>query len=183
MKITFIGGGNMGEAILSAVMGRGLSSPKEITVSEISEVRRNYLKEKYKIKVTNDNLIAISSAEVVLLAVKPQTLSVVLNELQNNLKATQLVLSIIAGARIKSISDGLHHKRIVRSMPNTPAQIGEGMTVWTATPEVTAKQKKQAKTILGVMGQELFVDDEKYLDMATAISGSGRSRRKNRMGS
>ncbi|MBN1366346.1 MAG: pyrroline-5-carboxylate reductase [Dehalococcoidales bacterium] len=173
MKIAFIGGGNMGEAILKAVLANKLSIPKEITVSDVSEARRKYLKKEYEVAVTSETLAAINSAEVIILAIKPQILTTVLSELNNRIKATQLVLSIIAGATIKKISEGLNHKRIVRSMPNTPAQIGEGMTVWTATPEVTAKQKKQAKTILGTMGQELFVEDEKYLNMATAISGSG----------
>ncbi len=173
MKIAFIGGGNMGEAILAAIISKGLGSPKEITVSDVSELRRKYLQDKYKITVTPDNRLAIIDADVIILAIKPQTLSAVLSELNKHLKPGQLVLSIIAGARLKTISEGLSHQKIVRSMPNTPAQIGEGMTVWTATPEVTASQKKQAKAILGVMGQEIYVDDEKYLDMATAVSGSG----------
>ncbi len=173
MKISFIGGGNMGEAILSAIIAKGLSSPNEITVSDINETRRNYLTEKYGVSVTSDNLVAIVGTELIVLAVKPQTLPVLLGEMKGKLKSGQLALSIIAGATIKTISDGLKHNQIVRSMPNTPAQIGEGMTVWTSTPEVSASQKKQAKAILGVMGQESFVEDEKYLDLATAISGSG----------
>lgn len=173
MKIAFIGGGNMGEAIIKAVISRGLSLPQEITVSDISEPRLNYLKRKYKIKVKPDNLIAATDAEVIVLAVKPQTLPAILVELKGKLKVKQLVLSIIAGTTVNRVAVGLNHKRIVRSMPNMPAQIGEGMTVWTAAPEVTGRQKKQSKAILGVMGQELFVEDEKFLDMATAISGSG----------
>lgn len=173
MKITFIGGGNMGEAILKAVISRGLSTPKEITICDISEARRNYLRKEYMVKVTPDNTVGINNAEVIVLAVKPQTLSGVLTELNRKLKTNQLVVSIIAGVPVRTIRIGLNHKRIVRSMPNTPAQVGEGMTVWTATPEVTQKQKKQAKEILGTMGQELFIDDEKYIDMATAVSGSG----------
>jgi len=173
MRIAFIGGGSMGEAILAAIIGKGLGLPKEIIASDLSESRRNYLKDKYKITVTPDNRLAIIDADVIILAVKPQTLSAVLNELNKHLKPVQLVLSIIAGARLKTISEGLSHQKIVRSMPNTPAQIGEGMTIWVAAPEVTASQKKLAKAILGAMGQEIYVDDEKYLDMATAVSGSG----------
>ena len=83
------------------------------------------------------------------------------------------MLSIIAGARIETLRNGINHKAIVRSMPNTPAQIGEGVTVWTATPEVSTAQKKLAGEILGAMGRQIYVDDEHYLDMATAVSGSG----------
>jgi pyrroline-5-carboxylate reductase len=173
MKIAFIGGGNMGEAILAAVVSKGLSKPQEITVSDVSEARCNYLKEKFRVVVTLDNRSAVTNAEIIILAIKPQILSAVLSDLNQHIKPGQLVLSIIAGARIKTISDGLNHQKVVRSMPNTPAQIGEGITVWTANPEVTESQKKQAKAILGVMGQEIYVDDEKFLDMATAVSGSG----------
>ena len=173
MKISFIGGGNMGEAILKAIIANKMAAPAEICVSDVSEDRRHYLKKEYKVSVTMDNLAAVKDAEIIVLAVKPQALHSVLTELNNKLKAAQLILSIIAGATINKIVGGLNHERIIRSMPNTPAQTGEGMTVWTATPAVTTTQKKQAKAILGVMGQELFVDDEKYLDMATAVSGSG----------
>ncbi len=173
MKIAFIGGGNMGEAILAAVIAKRLSSPEEIIASDISEARRNYLKEKYNIVVSADNLSAIKGSEIIILAVKPQTISSILSELNGKLQANQLVISIIAGTSIKTISEGLGHKNIVRSMPNTPAQIGEGMTVWTAVSEVSEYQKKQAKSILGAMGQETYVDNESSIDMATAISGSG----------
>jgi len=173
MKISIIGGGNMGEAILVAVLKQGLSTPQEIVVSDISKARRDYLKKKYGVAVTLDNLAAVAGAEIVILAIKPQILFDVLTELHNEVKPEQLVLSIIAGARLNTIVNGLNHNKVVRSMPNTPAQIGEGMTVWTATPEVTLKQKKQAKAILGVMGEEIYTAEEKFLDMATAVSGSG----------
>ena len=96
-----------------------------------------------------------------------------MTELTGHFKPNQLVVSIIAGARIDTIRQGLDHKSIVRSMPNTPAQIGEGVTVWTTTKEVTDQQKNMAGTILGAMGKEFFVSDEGVIDMATAVSGSG----------
>jgi pyrroline-5-carboxylate reductase len=173
MKIAFIGGGNMGEAILAAVVSKGLSSPREVSVSDVSEARRKYLQERFGVTVTPDNRSAITNAEIIILAIKPQTLSAILSELNKHLKPEQLVLSIIAGAKLNTLIKGLSHQKVVRSMPNTPAQIGEGITVWTATPEVTESQKKQAKAILGVMGQEIYVDNEKFMDMATAVSGSG----------
>jgi pyrroline-5-carboxylate reductase len=173
MNISFIGGGNMGEAILAAVLRRGLASADNITVSDINEVRRSYLNEKFGVTVTAENRAAVNNATVVVLAVKPQTLNSVLAELKGQLKTGQVVLSIIAGARLDTICDGLDHRQVVRSMPNTPAQIGEGMTVWTSTLEVTSTQQKQAQSILAVMGEEIFVNDERFLDMATAVSGSG----------
>ncbi len=173
MKIAFIGGGNMGEVILSAVLAKGLASSQAISVSDISEPRRQYLEQKYNVTVTGDNRQAVSRGDIVVLAIKPQNLAEAMAELNGRLKSTQLVLSIVAGASINTLSVGLSHNRVVRAMPNTPAQIGEGMSVWTATAEVTEQQKGWAGSILSAMGKEIYVDDEKYIDMATAISGSG----------
>ncbi|MEE8413311.1 MAG: pyrroline-5-carboxylate reductase [Dehalococcoidales bacterium] len=173
MKIAFIGGGNMGEAMLSSILEKGLASARDITVGDFSEERRQQLDKKYGVTVTGDNLRAIDGADVVILAIKPQNLPQALTELKGHLLPGQMVLSIIAGATIKTLYEGLIHKNIVRVMPNTPAQIGEGMSVWTATAEVTGQQKEIAGSILRAIGREIYVDDEKYLDMATALSGSG----------
>jgi pyrroline-5-carboxylate reductase len=173
MKIVFIGGGNMGEAMLAAVLDQGLAKPEAIIVSDISDIRRKHLAQKYGVPVMGSNRRAVEAGEVVVLAIKPQNLAEVMTELGGRLKPAQLVLSIVAGARIDTLSLGLRHGSIVRAMPNTPAQIGEGMSVWTATAEVTEQQKGRAKAILGAMGKEIYVDDESYIDMATAVSGSG----------
>lgn len=173
MKIAFIGGGNMGEAMLSAILDKGLAVPGDIFVSETSEDRRKYLGEKYEVLATTDRQEVAQGGEVVVFALKPQHLAPEMAELKGLFKPSQLVLSIIAGATINTLHNGLKHNRIVRVMPNTPAQIGEGMSVWTATPEVTKRQKGWASSILQAIGKELYVDDEKYLDMATALMGSG----------
>jgi pyrroline-5-carboxylate reductase len=173
MKIGFIGGGNMAEAILAAVLNRNLASADEIFVSDIDANKRLNLQQKYHVNVTGDNLQAVQGREIIVLAVKPQVLAEVSAGLKGRIQTDQLVISILAGKSINTISSGLAHRCIVRSMPNTPAQIGEGISVWTATPEVSAAQKKWAASILGVMGTEIYADDEKYLDMATAVSGSG----------
>jgi pyrroline-5-carboxylate reductase len=173
MKIAFIGGGNMAEAILSAILRQNLASPGDISVSDVDAAKRNALEQKYRVGVTGDNRKAIPGKDVIILAIKPQVLAEVMAGLKGHIKPEQLVISIIAGKSIPTLSSGLAHECLVRSMPNTPAQIGEGMTVWTTTPQVAAAQKQQASAILGVMGMEIYVDDEKYLDMATAVSGSG----------
>jgi len=130
MKIAFIGGGNMGEAMLAAILEKGLVMPKDVLVSDIVEARRKYLKQKYGVIAVSSNLGAFSGSDVVVLAIKPQNLVGVMAELSGQLKPTQLVLSIIAGARIDTLRRGLKHGCIIRAMPNTPAQIGEGMSVW-----------------------------------------------------
>jgi pyrroline-5-carboxylate reductase len=173
MKIALIGGGNIGEAMLAAVLSKALAKPASISVSDVSSSRLDYLKKRYSVKVTSANTEAVSGKAIVILAVKPQNLAEVLAGLKGKLQSAQLVLSIIAGAKINTISQGLNHGAVVRAMPNTPARIGAGMSVWTATHQVSESQKQSAKAILGAMGRELYVGDEAYLDMATAVSGSG----------
>ncbi|MCJ7655402.1 MAG: pyrroline-5-carboxylate reductase [Dehalococcoidia bacterium] len=172
MKISFVGGGTMGEAMIKSLLAKGAAKPGDITVSDVSQSRRDILKKTYGAKVTADNRKAVKGAEVVVLAVKPQELSKVLGGLKG-LSSQQLALSIVAGATLESISQGLDHSCLVRAMPNMPAQIGEGITVWTATAEVSQKQKDTAQSILAALGKEIYVSGEKYIDMATALSGSG----------
>jgi pyrroline-5-carboxylate reductase len=171
-KIAFIGPGAMAEAIIAGLLRQKLAKPENITASGPREERGAELHKKYGIRSTTDNASAASHADVVVLSVKPQRLSDVMKGLKG-IRSDALVLSVIAGANIKKLSTGLKHKAIVRSMPNTPGQIGEGITVWTASKEVTEEQQEMARQILGALGQEVFVEDENYLDMATALSGNG----------
>ena len=107
------------------------------------------------------------------MAVKPQVLRGVLAELGGQVPAEKLVLSIVAGAKVQAIRKHLGAQAIVRIMPNTPGQVGEGMSVWMATPEVTPEQREQAQAIIAALGPEIYVESEHYMDMATALSGSG----------
>jgi len=107
------------------------------------------------------------------LAVKPQGLAGVMADISDDLEAGQTVLSIIAGARMDTLVSGLGHSSVVRVMPNTPAQIGAGMTVWTATEDVPGESVEASREILRTLGEEIYVSDEKYIDMATAVSASG----------
>jgi pyrroline-5-carboxylate reductase len=173
MKISFIGGGVMGEVMLSAILDKGLSPSQTISVSDIDAARRRHIEHEYRVAVMSNNRLAADKSDVVVLAIKPQSLAEVMAELSGQLKSNQLVLSIIAGARISSLCLGLNHNCVVRAMPNTPAQIGEGISVWTAAADVTEQQKGWAGSILRTMGKDIYVDAEKYIDMATAISGSG----------
>ena len=119
-----------------------------------------------------DNVSAVRDADIIVLSVKPQVLPKLLPELHGCIKPDALVLSIVAGAPIEMLQVGLGHQAVIRTMPNTPAQIGQGMTVWMATPEVTARQRTWAEAILKAMGETLNVHDEEMLDMATAVSGT-----------
>ncbi len=171
--IAFIGPGAMAEAMFSGLIRQNLASPEHLLVSGPRIERGEQLHEKYGVLPFTDNAAAAKLADVVVLSVKPQRLTGVMENLKGSLHPEALVLSIIAGATLKKIGKGLSHSPIVRSMPNTPAQIGEGITVWTASASVTAEQKETASAILGALGQEVFVEDEHYLDMATALSGTG----------
>jgi pyrroline-5-carboxylate reductase len=171
-KIAFIGPGVMAEAVIAGLLRKNLAKPENIIASGPREERGTELKQKYGIQTTTDNAYAASHADVVVLSVKPQRLSEVMKGLKG-VKADALILSIIAGASMKKIGTGLKHKAVVRSMPNTPGQIGEGITVWTASKEVTEEQQEMARNILGALGEEVFVEDESYMDMATALSGTG----------
>jgi pyrroline-5-carboxylate reductase len=173
MLIGFIGGGVMAEAIIKSILAKKIAAANEITAGDISEPRRQYLAETYGIKTTAVNGEAVAKADCIILATKPQELSKVSGELKGKLKPSQLVISIMAGINMETLESQLSHESIVRSMPNMPAQIGAGLTVWTNSDGVTEEQKKMAQTVLAAPGEEIYVKEEKYIDMATAISGSG----------
>jgi pyrroline-5-carboxylate reductase len=171
-KIAFIGPGVMAEAMITGLLHKKLAKPENIIASGPREERGADLAKKYKIKSSTDNASAASDADVVVLSVKPQRLSEVMKGIYK-IRPEALVLSIVAGASIQKISKTLKHQSVVRSMPNTPGQIGEGITVWTASSRTSGEQREIARQILGALGEEVFVEDESYLDMATALSGSG----------
>jgi pyrroline-5-carboxylate reductase len=172
-SITFLGAGVMAEAMIGGLLDKQLVAADRITASAPREKRRAELEARYHIRTTASNRDAARAGDIVVICVKPQMLARVLPELKGQLRAEQLVISIAAGGRIATIADGLAQSAIVRAMPNTPAQIGEGLTVWTATAQVSDAQREQARAIFTALGREVFVDDEKYLDMATAVSGTG----------
>lgn len=173
ITIAFIGPGVMAEAMLSGIIKNKLTNPSNILTSGPLEDRNQELKDRYGIQPFSDNNKAAALADVIILSVKPQRLEKVLEGLQGSVKKDTLVLSIIAGASIAKISHILKHNKIVRSMPNTPAQIGEGITVWCCSSEVDENQKTIARAILGSFGHEIYVEEEEYLDKATALSGTG----------
>lgn len=172
-KIAFIGPGVMAEAMIAGVIRQAVAPAENIFAAGPRMERIQQLKDRYGIQGTTENADASRHAEVVVLSVKPQRLERVLKGLRGAIRSDALVLSIVAGASIEKIGGGLNHKSIVRSMPNTPAQIGQGITVWTASPEVNADQLEMARRILLAMGEQVFVEEENYLDMATALSGTG----------
>ncbi|GAB4579173.1 MAG: pyrroline-5-carboxylate reductase [Anaerolineales bacterium] len=171
--IAFIGPGAMAGAMIAGLIREKVAPAASIIAAGPNRDRVESLHQRYGIHATTNNIEAASQADVIVFSIKPQTLEKLLTELKGYVKPEALVLSIIAGAPIKKISKGLHHEHIVRSMPNTPARIGKGITVWTASATVSNEQKEMARLILSALGSEVFMEEEKYLDMATALSGTG----------
>ncbi len=172
-KIAFIGSGAMGEAMIAGLIRQELANPANLLTADVHFRRVEDLRERYGTRPFTDNRQAAAEADLVVLSVKPQRLTEVLKALRGAIAPHALVLSIVAGAKIAKISNGLGHQAVVRSMPNTPAQIGHGITVWMSSPAVSEDQKRMARQLLGALGQQVEVDDENYLDMATALSGTG----------
>jgi pyrroline-5-carboxylate reductase len=173
ITIAFIGPGAMAEAMLSGILKNKLTKADRILISGPIPERNEELHAKYGVQPFSNNREAAARADVVVLSVKPQRLEKVLEEMNGCINPEALVLSIVAGASIAKIARNLGHDVIVRAMPNTPAQIGEGITVWTCSKTVTEKQLDFAKTILGAFGKEIFEEEEDFLDKATALSGTG----------
>ena len=172
-RIVFIGPGVMAEAMATGLIQKAEVGADQITFSGPRPKRLEELAERYGTRTATDNRSAVDGAQVVVLSVKPQMAPDVADGLSGAIPPAALVLSFVAGARLESLASRLKHAALVRAMPNTPAQVGQGITVWTSTEAVTAAQKEQAQRILSAFGEELFVGDEDYLDMATALSGTG----------
>lgn len=170
-NICFIGGGNMAQALIGGLLSRGLPTTR-ITVSDPVEQIRHVLEEK-GIQTTTDNVEAIKNADVIVLAVKPQVLATVLQPL-NGLLSDKLVISIIAGAEIQTISDLIGgSQRIVRVMPNTPALVQTGAHGIYASEAVDAQDRELTSQILAATGLTIWVENEAQIDAVTAVSGSG----------
>jgi len=172
-RIALIGGGTMGEAIIRGLLQRNVVSAGQIVVSEPVAERRAALQEALGVHCTADNAEAVQGADVIIFAVKPQVLNDVLSGLRGHVSPQSLVMTIVAGAPIAAFGKSLGTPAIVRVMPNTPAQIGQGISLWVDTPETTASQREQVQVILSALGQEIRGHSEDEVDMATAISGSG----------
>ena len=180
-RLAFIGCGVMAEAIIAGLLRKQLVRPEQIVGSHPRAARREELHAKYGIEMFEQNkdaAVAINSSDpdagsVLVLAVKPQRLRRVLEELKGSIHQEQLVVSIVAGAKIETIADELLHAAVVRTMPNTPAQIGEGVTAWTPSAGVNEKEESQVRAMLDALGKSVRVENERQIDMATALSATG----------
>lgn len=180
-RLAFIGCGVMAEAVIAGLLRKKLVGPEQIAGSHPRQARREEMHVKYGVGMFENNRDAVTAASpvspdassIVVLAVKPQRLHGVLQQLKGSLVKEQLVVSIVAGAKIETIAEELLHASIVRTMPNTPAQIGEGVTAWTASADVSEEQEGQVCAMLEALGKTVRVENERQIDMATALSATG----------
>lgn len=173
MRVGIVGAGVMAEAIIAGLLADRAVQPELLAASHPRRDRREALAERHGIAVTAANREALDGAEVVVIAVKPQMLARVMRELRGRIGAEQVVVSIVAGATIRTLVGGLQHAAVVRAMPNTPSQIRRGMSVWAASDACTAGQRDLARAVLRALGDERQVADEAFVAMATALSGTG----------
>lgn len=173
VRLAFVGTGVMAESMIAGMLARSIVDPAQIVASHPRQDRRERLFDRFGIATVGDNAEAVRNADLILLTIKPQVLDAVMGELRGVLEPGQVVISILAGANFDVLRHGLAHSELVRVMPNTPAQIAEGMSVWCCTPDVGADKQSQIREILGALGKEIQVNTEKYVDMATALSGTG----------
>jgi pyrroline-5-carboxylate reductase len=171
--IATVGSGVMAEAMIAGLLRGELVAPDQIVASHPRPERRDQLRSEYGIRVVGGNIEAVDGADVVLLGIKPQMLAKVGRELGPHLRRGQVVLSVLAGATTAALTGTLGHDQVIRAMPNTPARLGKGVTVWYATPATSEDQRAQAAALLGALGTQIEVDDEKMVAMATAVSGTG----------
>src|SRR5215208_4460186 len=180
-RLAFIGCGVMAEAIITGLLRRKMVGADQIVGSHPRLARREEMHVKYGVEMYEKNRDAVVEAypegpndsSLLVLAVKPQRLYPVLEELKGALVKEQLVISIVAGAKIETIAEELLHASVVRTMPNTPSQIGEGITAWTASASVSEKQEHQVCAMLDALGKSVHVENERQIDMATALSATG----------
>lgn len=172
-KIAFLGVGVMGEIIIRSILEHQMVQPEQIIASHRRRDRLEQLHTLYEIHIEESNKVVVQEADMIVLCVKPQAVSSVLKEINGSLKQDAILISIVAGVSLSTLKKEVGHPFIVRCMPNLPVQIQQGMTVWKATEDIGCSQSADVQTFLRMLGKELQVEDEKLLDIATAISGTG----------
>ena len=178
VHLSFIGCGVMAESMIAGLLRQKLVASEQIVGSHPRETRRGELEEKYGIRMFESNAEAAESvrdaeSSAVVLSIKPQRLSRVLRDLKGAVASDGLVMSIVAGAKIETITRELGTDRVVRAMPNTPSQIGAGITAWTCSESVGENERAQVRHLLTALGKELYVETENMIDMATSLSATG----------
>ena len=173
MNILIIGGGNMGLTYAQAFLRSHVTTREQLMILEHLPEKAVQLQELDIANIYLDSKDCIQKADVIILAVKPQDSIALFEQLRPNTNEGQVFLTIMAGVKIHAIQDSLGVKKVIRAMPNLPAQIGQGMTAFTSTDEVTRLELVMIQNLLATTGKTLFLEKEDQIDAVTAISGSG----------
>lgn len=171
--LAIIGGGVMGSAVCRGVLSRGLAAPAQVVVADTDLARRDQLQAEDRVRTSANADDALPDAEVVVLAIKPQVYPSVAASISGHIPSRALVVSIMAGISIDRMRAELRHGAVVRVMPNAAARVLESASVWMAAPGVSQAQHAQAEQLLGALGVAVEVGEERYLDLATGLSGPG----------
>lgn len=169
MKIAVIGGGAMGATLIKAATAAKVAEQSDFAICEVDSARRTALAQSFPAARISPSIEAAGEQDLAYLAIKPQDLP----GLRGKPLGKMLIVSIMAGVPIAAVREATGAKRIVRAMPNTPAQINRGFTVWTATDDATPADRSRASALFDAMGGQIEAADESVLDKATAVSGSG----------
>lgn len=173
MKILIIGGGNMGSTYARSFLKSLLCDQEHLMILEKSAPKREDLQEHHRGRVYTDASACVPQADLIILAVKPQDTEELFANLATIIQPGQVVLSIMAGIKIGFIQKSLGINKVIRAMPNLPAQVGMGVTVFTSATEVTRIELVTVQNLLNTTGKSIYVEEEHLLDASTAISGSG----------
>jgi pyrroline-5-carboxylate reductase len=173
MKITIVGCGNMGLIYARAFLKYNIVSKENLLLAEKNETRKEELLKLNIGEVTVVNNPKIAESDIIIIAVKPQDFEQLAKELSPVLQSAKCIISIMAGMKIKRIEEALHNVNIIRVMPNSPAELGMGMTAFTANKNLPIEQIRKAEHLLGTTGRSVYLEDEGMLDAVTALSGSG----------
>ena len=173
MRILIIGGGNMGSVYAESFLKSHIVEPSKLMILEKSPQKAEALRERKLGSVFLRPQECLPHADLVVLAVKPQDTGELFRQIGDMTDTSQVVLSIMAGVKMRTIADALKVDKIVRAMPNLPAKVGRGMTVFTAAEAVTRIELAMVQNLINTTGKSLYVQEESMLDAATAISGSG----------
>ncbi|MGN6645783.1 MAG: pyrroline-5-carboxylate reductase [Cytophaga sp.] len=173
MKIAILGGGNMGMTYAKAFVSRKIVLKEDLLIVEKHDEKREQLKMEGIASLSADIDESIQKYDIVIVAVKPQDFRILSEKLKNYLVEGQMILSIMAGIQISQIQDLLSHKNVVRAMPNTPAQLGFGITAFTVAKDASFENISVVDMLLETTGKAIFMKDESMLDAVTALSGSG----------
>lgn len=169
-KIAFLGGGQMTKAMVRSLLKSRMFNSSQIIISDRNENKNRYFQDKWEIATTSSNIEAVRNVDIIMLSVKPQSLRTIFNNIER--VENKLILSVVAGIPLSTYQNYLPGNKYVRIMPNTPCRIQKGMSSW-CTSNIDKEEEVIVKKILRSFGEEMYLENERFMDVSTALSGTG----------